>query len=148
MTAQVVIQQSDTQEDDSSSSDKFLVAEDNVVLQKLAKVNLTQFGATVEVCQNREEALQPVRNGFKDQTKHDVDNELFRSNKEKKEEKYYEIHIKIIALTAHVSGEEANNTILAGYEHPDSENLQNGRLISDKICNIDANEIKIKKYVP
>ncbi|KAI9191420.1 hypothetical protein LWI28_008327 [Acer negundo] len=55
------------------------------------------------------------RFGFEDL---DVDNELFRSNKEKKEEKYYEIHIKIIALTAHVSGEEANNTILAGmYAH-------------------------------
>ncbi|KAI9195797.1 hypothetical protein LWI28_018163 [Acer negundo] len=46
-----------------------------------------------------------------------VDNELFRSNKSiKKEEKYYEIHIPIIALTAHVSGEEANNTILAGID--------------------------------
>ncbi|KAK3210848.1 hypothetical protein Dsin_015554 [Dipteronia sinensis] len=84
----------------------FLVAEDNVELQKLARINLTRFGATMEVCQNREEALQlmPIMNCFE------------ATKKIKKKKKYYEIHIPIIALTAHVSGEEAKNTILAGMD--------------------------------
>ncbi|TXG63311.1 hypothetical protein EZV62_010305 [Acer yangbiense] len=124
---------------------KFLVADDNIVGQKLARVHLTQLGATVEVCKNGEEALQLVRNGLKDRTEHDgpqilpydyilMDCEMpimngFEATKQiRKEEKYYAVHIPIIALTAHVSGKEAENTILAGMDvhlgkPPNKENL-------------------------
>ncbi|KAL5791931.1 hypothetical protein ACOSP7_000525 [Xanthoceras sorbifolium] len=112
---------------------RFLVAEDNGVLRKLAKCNLTKLGATVDVCENGEEALQLVSDSLKDQIKHGgpqnmpydyilMDCEMpimngFEATKQiRKEEKYYGIHIPIIALTAHVSGEEAKNTILAGMD--------------------------------
>ncbi|KAK3194259.1 hypothetical protein Dsin_025569 [Dipteronia sinensis] len=112
---------------------KFLVADDSIVGQKLARVHLTQLGATVEVCKNGEEALQLVRNGLKDRTEHGgphilpydyilMDCEMpimngFEATKQiRKEEKYYGVHIPIIALTAHVAGKEAENTILAGMD--------------------------------
>ncbi|KAK3194261.1 hypothetical protein Dsin_025571 [Dipteronia sinensis] len=114
---------------------KFLVAEDTLMLQKLARVILTRLGATVEVCKNGAEALQLVRNGLKDGTEHGnpqilpydyilMDCEMqimimngFEATKQiRKEEKYYGVHIPIIALTAHVSGKIAENTILAGMD--------------------------------
>ncbi|KAK2649646.1 hypothetical protein Ddye_017135 [Dipteronia dyeriana] len=124
---------------------KFLVADDNIVGQKLARVHLMQLGATVEVCKNGEEALQLVCKGLKDRTEHGgpqilpydyilMDCEMpimngFEATKQiRKEEKYYGVHIPIIALTAHVSGKEAENTILAGMDvhlgkPPNKENL-------------------------
>ncbi|KAK4847321.1 hypothetical protein QYF36_000728 [Acer negundo] len=124
---------------------KFLVADDNIVGQKLTKIHLMQLGATVEVCKNGEEALQLIRNGLKDRTEHGgpqilpydyilMDCEMpimngYEATKQiRKEEKYYGVHIPIIALTAHVSGKEAENTILAGMDvhlgkPPNKENL-------------------------
>ncbi|KAK4848401.1 hypothetical protein QYF36_012510 [Acer negundo] len=112
---------------------KFLVAEDTLVLQKLDRVILTRLGATVEVCENGAEALQLVRNGLEDWTENGcpqilpydyilMDCEMpimngFEATKQiRKEEKYYGVHIPIIALTAHVSGEKAENTISAGMD--------------------------------
>ncbi|KAL5858202.1 hypothetical protein ACOSQ3_005660 [Xanthoceras sorbifolium] len=125
---------------------RFLVAEDNGVLRKLATRNLTKLGATVEVCENGEEALQLVRDALRDQIKYGgpqimpydyilMDCEMpimngYEATKQiRKEEKYYGIHIPIIALTAHVSGEEANNTILAGMDVHLSKPLKNENLL-------------------
>ncbi|KAK1558503.1 hypothetical protein Q3G72_003079 [Acer saccharum] len=125
---------------------KFLVAEDTLVLQKLDRVILTRLGATVEVCENGAEALQLVRNGLKDWTEHGgsqilpydyilMDCEMpimngFEATKQiRKEEKYYGFHIPIIALTAHVSGEKAENTILAGMDVHLSKPLKKENLL-------------------
>ncbi|KAK2649649.1 hypothetical protein Ddye_017138 [Dipteronia dyeriana] len=112
---------------------KFLVAEDTLLLQKLDRVILTRLGATVEVCKNGAEALQLVRNRLKDRTEHGgpqilpydyilmdcempIMNGLEATKQIRKEEKYYGVHIPIIALTAHVSGKKAENTILSGMD--------------------------------
>lgn len=160
------------------SGKRILVAEDSPMLQRVAKINLLHLGATVEVCENGEEALHLVRGGLKDQGDHggppilpydyilmdcevkgfhypkilsviafvyiesievrfnwnfyNSQLELFitsshtfqmpimngyeATSKIRKEEKHYGIHIPIIALTAHISGDEADQTILAGMD--------------------------------
>jgi hypothetical protein len=51
------------------SGKKILVAEDNVVLRKLTVANLLKLGATTEICENGQEALELVCKGLSDQRK-------------------------------------------------------------------------------
>ncbi|XP_022965407.1 histidine kinase CKI1 [Cucurbita maxima] len=112
---------------------KILVAEDNVVLQRLARLNLEKLGATVEICENGEAALEFVCNGLGNQRKHGASNILpydyilmdcempvmdgYEATRQiRKVERDYNTHIPIIALTAHASGEEARRTIEAGMD--------------------------------
>lgn len=46
---------------------KILVADDSMMLRRVAEINLRHLGATVEACENGEAALQLVRSGLKDQ---------------------------------------------------------------------------------
>ncbi|KAL6968617.1 hypothetical protein U1Q18_034418 [Sarracenia purpurea var. burkii] len=133
------IQKGEIQECGSTSSEKplsgkkILVAEDNAVLRKLATSNVSRLGANVESCENGEEALQLVCKSLIDQRKDGaaafrpydyilMDCEMpvmdgFEATRRiREEEKYYEIHIPIIALTAHTSGEEAKRMMQAGMD--------------------------------
>lgn len=58
------------------SGKNVLVAEDNIVLQKLARLNLERLGATIEICENGKEALELVCNGLGNQWKHGASNAL------------------------------------------------------------------------
>lgn len=49
---------------------KILVAEDDLVLRKIATSVISRLGATVEICGNGEEALEIVCKGLNDQRKH------------------------------------------------------------------------------
>lgn len=48
------------------SGKKILVADDSMMLRRVAEINLRHLGATVEACENGEAALQLVRSGLKD----------------------------------------------------------------------------------
>lgn len=55
---------------------KILVAEDNTVLQMIVTLTLSNLGATIEICENGEEALELVSNGLGNQLKHAASNTL------------------------------------------------------------------------
>ncbi|KAJ4838666.1 hypothetical protein Tsubulata_004266 [Turnera subulata] len=132
---------------------KFLVAEDNFVLRKLAHENLLRLGATVKVCENGEEAMELVRDGLHEQMElgdslmlpYDyilMDcqmpkmNGLEATRAIRREEKYFGVHIPIIALTAHDSGDEEFRE--AGMDHHLKKPLNRDSLL-DVIRNIQRN---------
>ncbi|GFY88351.1 signal transduction histidine kinase [Actinidia rufa] len=119
------------------SEKKVLVAEDNAVLRKLAVTSISRFGAKVESCENGEEALELVCRALSDQKKDGastskvvlpydyilMDCEMpvmdgFEATRRiREEEKYFGVHIPIIALTAHTrGGEEANKMMQSGMD--------------------------------
>ncbi|KAG5514155.1 hypothetical protein RHGRI_035527 [Rhododendron griersonianum] len=120
---------------------RILVAEDNVVLRKVAVANVTALGAMVESCENGKKALELVCKGLSDQARkldgaaaittgssllpYDyilMDCEMpvmdgFEATRLiREEERDYGVHIPIIALTAHANGEEANRMMNAGMD--------------------------------
>ncbi|KAJ9171733.1 hypothetical protein P3X46_015052 [Hevea brasiliensis] len=124
----------------NQSSDKplrgmrFLVAEDNPFLCKIAMINLLRLGASVELCHNGEEALQLVRLGLQDPRKQEASpispydyilmdcempimNGYEATRQIREEERSFDIHIPIIALTAHASGDEEEKMRKAGMDH-------------------------------
>ncbi|KDP36574.1 hypothetical protein JCGZ_08341 [Jatropha curcas] len=112
---------------------RFLVAEDNPFLRKIAMTNLSRLGASVELCQNGEEAVELVIIGLQGQRRNAtysmppydyilVDCEMpimngYEATRQiRKEERSYDIHIPIIALTAHTSGDEGKKAKDAGMD--------------------------------
>ncbi|PQM33475.1 histidine kinase CKI1 [Prunus yedoensis var. nudiflora] len=128
---------------------KFLVAEDQKALAHIAMKTLTHWGATVKLCGNGGEALDLVRNDLVTHRKHGYDYILmdcqmpimdgFEAAREiRKEEKSYDVHIPIIALTSHEQGEETRRMIEAGMDHHLTKPLKLDRLL-ETIRYIDGN---------
>ncbi|KAE9611854.1 putative histidine kinase response regulator and transcription factor RR-A-type family [Lupinus albus] len=120
MKGESLVHQGEIQECEGSSNKKplsgknILVVEDNALLRKLALATLTSLGATIEQCQNGEEAVKLVKEGlsrmdFPNLPYHYIlmDCEMpvmngFEATRQIREmEKLYGIRIPIIALTAH-----------------------------------------------
>ncbi|KAJ7973052.1 Histidine kinase [Quillaja saponaria] len=109
------------------SDKKFLVVEDTPFLRNLASANIKRLGATAELCENGEEAVQLVCNGLLNGNFPPYDYILmdcempvmngFEATREiRKMEKHCGVHTPIIALTAHTSGAEVSKTIQAGMD--------------------------------
>ncbi|CAL0320873.1 unnamed protein product [Lupinus luteus] len=115
-----IVPQGETQEcghssnNESLSGKRFLVVEDNALLRKVALATLIPLGATIEQCENGEQAVQLVEEGFATRDlpypPYDyilMDCEMpvmdgFEATKQIREmERPYGFHIPIIALTAH-----------------------------------------------
>ncbi|XP_042939058.1 histidine kinase CKI1-like [Carya illinoinensis] len=114
------------------SGKKILVVEDSALIRRLTVSQLVKLGATVEVCENGQEALELVSKCLNDQRKagasvtlpYDyilMDCEMpilngYKATEEiRKMEKHFGVHTPIIALTAHTD-EEARKTIEAGMD--------------------------------
>ncbi|XVF72732.1 hypothetical protein PTKIN_Ptkin12aG0144000 [Pterospermum kingtungense] len=112
---------------------RILVADDAEVLRLLAEKMVRKLGADVELCENGEEALKLVCNGLRNLTYDEgyrvlpydyilMDCQMSpmdgyeATRRIRKQEKYYGVHIPIIALTAHISGDEAKETLEAGMD--------------------------------
>ncbi|XP_077245114.1 histidine kinase CKI1-like [Tasmannia lanceolata] len=121
-----------------------LVAEDTLILRMLAFSILTRLGATVELAENGKDALDLVCKALHEITgdysgghmnhmmqeisksfSYDIvlmDCEMpimngYEATRQiRMEERHYDIHIPIIALTAHAMAEEANKCIQAGMD--------------------------------
>ncbi|CAK7348414.1 unnamed protein product [Dovyalis caffra] len=110
---------------------KFLVADDNEISRKVTRHILKGHGATVEVCENGEEALQLVCRGLHNQREHIhsivlpydyilMDCEMPKMNgceatrQIRKQEKFYGVHIPILAFSADNSGGEGKKMMEAG----------------------------------
>ncbi|XP_008237868.1 PREDICTED: histidine kinase CKI1-like [Prunus mume] len=128
---------------------KFLVAEDQKTLAHIAMKTLTNWGATVKLCGDGGEALDLVRNDLVTHRKHGYDYILmdcqmpimdgFEAAREiRKEEKSYDVHIPIIALTSHEQGEETRRMIEAGMDHHLTKPLKLDSLL-ETIRYIDSN---------
>ncbi|CAK9145213.1 unnamed protein product [Ilex paraguariensis] len=129
------------------SGKRVLVAEDSLMLRKVAMSRLSQLGASVILCENGEEALQLVCQGLSDQRRRGASHILpfdyilmdcqmnlmdgFEATRHiREEEEYYGVHIPIIALSAHSStGEEASMMIQAGMDYCLSKPLNEEQLM-------------------
>ncbi|KAJ6873359.1 hypothetical protein NC651_032283 [Populus alba x Populus x berolinensis] len=117
--------------DKSLSGLKFLVADDNEISRRVTRHILKGHGATVEVCENGEEAFQLVRIGLHNQREHNhsivlpydyilMDREMPKmdgceaTREIRKEEKFYGVHIPILAFSADNSGGEGKKMEEAG----------------------------------
>ncbi|XVE73422.1 hypothetical protein DITRI_Ditri11bG0116900 [Diplodiscus trichospermus] len=112
---------------------RILIAEDTEMLRFLATRIVGQLGADVELCENGEEALKLVCNGLKHQ-RDDKGHHILpydyilmdcqmspmdgyeATRRIRNKEKYYGVHIPIIALTAHTTGVEAREALEAGMD--------------------------------
>ncbi|CAK9183094.1 unnamed protein product [Ilex paraguariensis] len=107
---------------------------------------LYKLGATVILCENGEEALQLVCKGLSDQRKrraaHILPYDYILMDCEmpvmdgceatrhiRQEEEYYGVHIPIIALIAHSTGEDASTMIQAGMDYYLSKPLNGEQLL-------------------
>ncbi|XP_058084102.1 histidine kinase CKI1 [Magnolia sinica] len=122
-----------------------LLAEDNVTLTRVGVAILRRQGATVECCENGEEALHLVikalhgiRDGLSKTFAYDIilmDCEMpimdgYEATRQiRAEERYYDLHIPIIALTAHVVAEEVNKAVQAGMDFHLVKPLKPDRLL-------------------
>ncbi|THG04019.1 histidine kinase CKI1-like [Camellia sinensis] len=138
------------------SGKKVLVAEDNAVLLKLAATIISKLGADVETCRNGEEAFELVCKGLSNRRKDGgsaflpydyilMDCEMpildgFTATRRIREEEqqYYGVHIPIIALTAHTSGEEADRMMQAGMDFHLPKPLKR-ELLMEAISQINSN---------
>ncbi|KAF8036783.1 hypothetical protein BT93_C2482 [Corymbia citriodora subsp. variegata] len=111
-----------------------LVVDDSEIMRKLSLCNLSNLGATAQLCENGKEAVQLIREGIDEQRERGV-SDIHRpydyilmdcqmptmdgyeaTRKIRKEEKRYGIHTPIIALTAHSSGAEVKKIFEAGMD--------------------------------
>ncbi|KAJ6941384.1 histidine kinase CKI1 [Populus alba x Populus x berolinensis] len=129
-TERVTVRSSEIQEargnlskDKSLNGLKFFVVDDNEISCRVTRHILKRHGATVEVCENGEEAFQLVRIGRHNQKEHSdsivlpydyilMDCEMPKINgceatrQIRKEEKFYGVHIPMLAFSADNSGDE------------------------------------------
>ncbi|KAI3881623.1 hypothetical protein MKX03_024944 [Papaver bracteatum] len=114
---------------------KVLVVEDQFVLRRMATAILYRLGAIVEVCENGEEAVKQVSNALKEPDHRPEGTSKFlpydyilmdcqmpvmdgyeATRRIRMAERFYDIHIPIIALTANEAGDEADMRKEAGMD--------------------------------
>ncbi|KAI3924261.1 hypothetical protein MKW98_032462 [Papaver atlanticum] len=114
---------------------KVLVVEDQFVLRRMATAILSRLGAIVEVCENGEEAVKQVSKSLKEPDHRPEGTSKFlpydyilmdcqmpimdgyeATRRIRMAERFYKIHIPIIALTANEAGDEADMRKEAGMD--------------------------------
>ncbi|KAJ1412567.1 Signal transduction response regulator, receiver domain [Sesbania bispinosa] len=114
----------DTSNGKPLSDMKILVVDDQVILRRIAKANLESLGASMEECENGEQAVWLVREGLNPKPPFDcilMDCQMpvmggYEATRQIREmERPYGVHIPIIALTAN-TGDEAKLSIEAGMD--------------------------------
>ncbi|KAG1338182.1 putative histidine kinase 2 [Cocos nucifera] len=153
-----------TDDDTPLSGMNILLVEDAPVLSMIAKLRLSKFGATVEHAENGLNAVDLVTKALQGTSnKHNgaaqprgdlkhlpydiilmdcempIMNGYEATRKIREEEKYHDIHIPIIALTAHATAEEERKSILAGMDFHLTKPLK-----SNELLEIINNAIKTK----
>ncbi|XAR61405.1 Histidine kinase [Bertholletia excelsa] len=111
------------------SGKKILVAEDKAMLRRLAVAVISTLGASVEACENGEQALELVRRGLSGGVSRfspydyilmdcemPVMNGFEATRRIRDEERHYGVHIPVIALTAYAEGEEGSKIKVAGMD--------------------------------
>ncbi|KAK2639169.1 hypothetical protein Ddye_026964 [Dipteronia dyeriana] len=128
------------------SGKKILVVEDNAIILKLTLTTLRKNGAFVEICTNGKHAFDQVCKTLSDQRKQGhskalpydyimMDCEMpvmdgYEATRLiRKEEKQYNVHIPIIALTSHALGEEESKIAEAGMDFHLTKPLKMDRLL-------------------
>ncbi|WP_297432108.1 ATP-binding protein [Sulfurimonas sp.] len=129
---------------------KVLVAEDNIINQKLIKRTLEDLGLTVSIASNGLEAFQKRKDGYFDLIFMDIQMPFLDGIEATKEilefeEDYHRIHVPIIALTANALKGDRERFIEAGLDEYTTKPLVRSEIVllltqflSDKI--IDARE--------
>ncbi|EEF49952.1 histidine kinase 1 plant, putative [Ricinus communis] len=144
---QVVMNKPDEKHNDKPlNGKKVLVVEDAELLRRIVTTTLGKLGANVEACTNGEEALTQVCKALSDQKKEGdsksipydyifmdcempVMNGYEATRLIRIEERKHDVHIPIIALTAHAMPEEASKSIDAGMDFHLNKPLQVDKLL-------------------
>ncbi|KAL5983570.1 hypothetical protein ACLOJK_017658 [Asimina triloba] len=132
-----------------------LLAEDNATLRKVGVAILERQGATVECCEDGEEALSKViraLHGLSDGVLNKFPYDLILMDCEmpnmdgyqatmqiREAEQYYGLRIPIIALTAHAGSEEKSKAVHAGMDFHLVKPLKPDRLLEAIQCGITNN---------
>lgn len=113
---------------------KILIADDDPVGLRIASSVALQLGAITSSCRNGKEALELVCKSLKDETNTEASmnlkpfdcilmdcemplmNGIEATRRIRQEEKFYGVHMPILALTAHIRGEEIDMMIEAGVD--------------------------------
>ncbi|OMO86309.1 hypothetical protein CCACVL1_09657 [Corchorus capsularis] len=127
------------------SGKRILVVEDCYLLRRLTVTTIQKLGAEVEICINGKEAFDEVSKILKEKKEGNslslhydyiiMDCEMpvmdgYEATRLiRKEEQKYDVHIPIIALTAHAMPEEANKTLGAGMDFHLTKPLQVDKLL-------------------
>ncbi|WP_297482167.1 ATP-binding protein [Sulfurimonas sp.] len=136
---------------------KVLVAEDNIINQKLIKRTLEDLGLTVSIASNGLEAFQKRKDGDFDLIFMDIQMPFLDGIEATKEilefeEDYHRIHVPIIALTANALKGDRERFIEAGLDEYTTKPLVRSEIVllltqflSDKIIDVrEEPEIKIE----
>ncbi|CAI9103122.1 OLC1v1001563C1 [Oldenlandia corymbosa var. corymbosa] len=129
---------------------RVLVVEDSAFLMTVATTVVSRLGAVIETCKNGKEALEAVRHKLKDGQKNGMSQLPFdyilmdcemtemdgyeATRRIREEEKKYDLHIPIIALTAHTASEEIEKMIGAGMDYYLSKPLKEVQLLNVLSC--------------
>ncbi|KAI8555580.1 hypothetical protein RHMOL_Rhmol05G0183500 [Rhododendron molle] len=142
---------SSTMSESTLSGKRVLVVEDVEILCKLATTSLRKLGAIVDVCVNGKEAFDRVCKVLGDQWREgqsqalpydyifmDCEMPIMNGYEATKlirmEEQHYDIHIPIIALTAHAMAEDASKTMRAGMDFHLTKPLREDTLLDTIRC--------------
>lgn len=141
-------------EDTSKFNAKVLVAEDNIINQKLIKRTLEDLGLTVSIASNGLEAFQKRKDGDFDLIFMDIQMPFLDGIEATKEilefeEEYHRVHVPIIALTANALKGDRERFLEAGLDEYTTKPLVRAEIImllnqflSHKVVTIDENEVK------
>ncbi|EHA8590061.1 putative histidine kinase 2 [Cocos nucifera] len=138
-----------------------LLVEDASILRHLATIMLSRFGATVESCENGLDALSLIKKALREAAYlHDGSVRVQGTSKNfrydivlmdcempimngyeatrhiREEEKYYGLHVPIIALTAHTTPEEERKMVIFGMDFYLTKPLQIDQLLKaiNSVC--------------
>ncbi|OMP10949.1 hypothetical protein COLO4_04147 [Corchorus olitorius] len=127
------------------SGKRILVVEDCNLLRRLTVTTIQKLGAEVEICINGKEAFDEVSKILKEKKEGNSPNLHYdyiimdcempvmdgyeATRLIRMEEQKYDVHIPIIALTAHAMPEEANKTLGAGMDFHLTKPLQVDKLL-------------------
>jgi len=143
---------------DASNFDaKVLVAEDNIINQKLIKRTLEDLGLTISIASNGLEAFQKRKDGDFDLIFMDIQMPFLDGIEATKEilefeEENHRIHVPIIALTANALKGDRERFLEAGLDEYTTKPLVRAEIVlllnqflSDKVVPIDENEVEVAK---